>query len=121
MLIIDDEELVRSAAQATLSKYGYRVLTAENGQVGVDLLRRFVGQVDVVLLDMTMPVMSGEETLRHIRRIRIDMPVILSSGFHQSEAVRRFTKGGLAGFIQKPYTSTSLAEVVKAAMKPDSR
>lgn len=121
VLVIDDEEVVRSTAKGTLSNYGYHVLTAENGQTGVDLLRRFAGQVDLVLLDMTMPVMSGEETLRQIRRIRIDMPVILSSGFDQSEAVRRFTKGGIAGFIQKPYTSTALAEAVKTAMKPGPR
>jgi CheY-like chemotaxis protein len=77
-------------------------------------------RVDVVLLDMTMPVMSGEETLRELRNIRPDIKVILSSGFNEVEAIRRFTGKGLAGFVQKPYTSARLAEAVQSVLIPRS-
>jgi FixJ family two-component response regulator len=64
---------------------------------------------------MTMPVMSGEEALRGMKLLDRNVPVILSSGFNEVEAVRRFTGKGLAGFIQKPYTARSLAAKLKAA------
>ena len=65
---------------------------------------------------MSMPQMSGEETFRRLRAIRPDVKVILSSGYNEVEAVRRFTGKGLAGFIQKPYTSARLAEKIKSVL-----
>jgi FixJ family two-component response regulator len=67
-------------------------------------------------LDMTMPVMSGEETLMRMRELRSDIPVILSSGFNEVEAIRRFEGKGLAGFLQKPYEAATLAQKVKRAI-----
>ena len=116
VLVIDDEEIVRHTAQATLERFGYEVVIAEDGQQGVDVFRRLAGRVDVVLLDMTMPVLSGEEAFRQLRLIRPDVRVILSSGFNEVEAIRRFTGKGLAGFIQKPYTSARLAEAVRSVL-----
>ena len=72
-----------------------------------------------MLLDMTMPVMSGEETFRQIRMISPDVRVILSSGYNEMEAIRRFTNKGLAGFIQKPYTSVELARKVKTVLSSE--
>jgi FixJ family two-component response regulator len=62
---------------------------------------------------MTMPVMGGEEALRHLKAIAPEVKVVLSSGFNEVEAVRRFTGKGLAGFIQKPYSAAQLAETIK--------
>jgi FixJ family two-component response regulator len=70
----------------------------------------------VVLLDLTMPVMSGEETLRYLRLIDRRVPVILSSGYNEVETIKRFTGKGLAGFLQKPYTGAALAEKIKASL-----
>jgi CheY-like chemotaxis protein len=84
----------------------------------VDLFRRFSGQIDLVLLDMTMPVTSGDAALNQIREIQRNVPVLLSSGFDESEAVRKIAKGGWAEFVQKPYTSASLARKVKRALSP---
>jgi DNA-binding NtrC family response regulator len=64
----------------------------------------------------TMPVMSGEETFQQIRMISPDVRVILSSGYNEVEAIRRFTNKGLAGFIQKPYTAVELARKVKTVL-----
>jgi CheY-like chemotaxis protein len=110
VLIVDDEEIVRRTAKTALERYGYSVLLAENGRRGLDLFREFRHQIFAVVLDMTMPVMGGEETLRHMKEIGSHIPVILSSGFNEAEAIRRFTGKGLAGFIQKPYTARALAE-----------
>jgi signal transduction histidine kinase/CheY-like chemotaxis protein len=117
VLVIDDEEIVRRTATSMLEKRGYLVVSAENGKAGVDLFRQCSDRVDVVLLDMTMPVMDGEETLRELKAVRADTKVILSSGFDEAEAVRRFSGGDLAGFIQKPYTSTRLTEKIRRTLE----
>jgi signal transduction histidine kinase/ActR/RegA family two-component response regulator len=117
VLVIDDEEIIRRTAKSMLERYGYTVVVAENGKEGVDLFHVLGEKVSVVLLDMTMPVLNGEETFRMLKVIRPEVRVILSSGYNEVEAVRRFTGKGLAGFIQKPYSSTALAEKVRAALK----
>ncbi len=66
ILVIDDEPIVRQTAKAMLERYGYTVLLAENGKEGVDLFRVVRDKIALVLLDMTMPVMSGDETLRNL-------------------------------------------------------
>jgi signal transduction histidine kinase/CheY-like chemotaxis protein len=117
VLVIDDEEIVRRTARATLERFGYKVVMAEDGRQGLDEFRRLAGRVDVVLLDMTMPVMSGEETFRELRLIRPDVQVILSSGYNEVEAIRHFAGKGLAGFIQKPYTAARLAQAIRSVLK----
>lgn len=116
ILVIDDEEIVRRTAKLTLEHYGYEVILAEDGRQGVEAFRQISDRVGVVLLDLTMPVMSGEEAFRELRMIRPDIKVILSSGYNKVEAIRHFTGKGLAGFIQKPYTSVRLAEAVRSVL-----
>lgn len=116
VLVVDDEAVVRQTAKAALQRYGYVVLSAEDGQSAVDMYREMADRITVVLLDMTMPGLSGEETLRLLQSIRPDVRVVLTSGYNQSEAVRRFTGKRLAGFIQKPYTAAQLAERIKSAV-----
>ena len=116
ILIVDDEAPVRSAAQHTLEFYGYRVLLAENGRRAVEMFRQFASSISLVLLDLTMPVMSGEDAFRVIREIRADVPVVLSSGFNESEALKKFSGLRLNGFLQKPYTSSRLAEKVRSVL-----
>ena len=113
VLIVDDEESVRSTARNTLQRRGYRTLEARDGREALELFRQFAHEIALVLLDLTMPYMNGEEVLRELKTIRPEVQVLLSSGFNQVEAVRRFTGKGLAGFLQKPYTAAMLAETVK--------
>jgi CheY-like chemotaxis protein len=115
VLVVDDEVVVRHTARAALERYGYSVLLAEDGQRAVQLFSSMASQIAVVLLDMTMPGQNGEETLRALQRIRPDVRVVLSTGYHEAEVLRRFNGKGLAGFIQKPYTAAQLAERIKAA------
>jgi DNA-binding NtrC family response regulator len=100
-------------AKRVLERYGYCVLLAEDGERGLEVFRRNEGRIQCVVLDMTMPVMSGEATLPWLKSLRADIPVILSSGFSEAEAAPRFQGKGLAGFIQKPYKASALAEKVK--------
>ena len=116
VLLVDDEEVVRRMAHAALEQLGYNVIEAENGVEAVDRYREHRTEIDAVVLDLTMPLMSGEETLRRLRDIDPDVVVILSSGFNQSEATRHFEDGRLAAFLQKPYTLTRLGEQVSAAL-----
>jgi PAS domain S-box-containing protein len=113
ILIVDDEDVVRQTARHTLERYGYRALTAPDGVQAVDLYRRDPDGIRLVLLDLTMPLMSGEQALRELQIIRASVKVLLTSGYNEVEAVQRFAGKGLAGFIQKPYTSLALAEKVK--------
>ena len=116
LLVVDDEELVRRFARDVLEGYGYDVLEAANGQEAVELFRQQAGQIAVVLLDMTMPVMDGEEALRQLKSIRPEVRVILSSGYNEVEAVQRFAGEGSADFIQKPYHPAALAAKIKKAL-----
>ncbi len=117
ILVVDDEEVVRQAAKAALERYRYEVVLAENGLHAVEILQRMSQEIALVLLDMTMPVMSGEEALERFREIRPDIRVIVSSGYNEVEAIRHFTGKGIAAFIQKPYTSAQLAEKVKSVLE----
>ncbi len=116
ILIIDDEPIVRNLAKQALEYHGYTVFLAENGERGLELFRRNPQSVDCVLLDATMPGLSGEETLIEMKAVRPDVPVILSSGFGELEMLRKFDGRGLAGFIQKPYKSSSLLRKIKDAV-----
>jgi two-component system cell cycle sensor histidine kinase/response regulator CckA len=117
ILVVDDEDIVRRTAKSMLERNGYTVVLAENGEEGVELFKVLADKVSAVLLDMTMPVMNGEEAFSRLRMIRPDVRVILSSGYNEVEAIRRFTGKGLAGFIQKPYTSIALAEKIRSVLE----
>jgi two-component system cell cycle sensor histidine kinase/response regulator CckA len=116
VLVIDDQAGVRDVARGALQLYGYSVLTADNGLQGVELFREWQDDVEVVILDLAMPVMDGEEALWHLREIRPGVKVILSSGYSEIDATRRFSGKGLAGFLQKPYTARKLGETVRQAL-----
>ena len=112
ILVVDDEDVVLKMARSTLERYGYKVLSAANGREAVDIFKRKPDEIALVLLDMTMPVLSGEDTLLELKSIRSDVRVIVSSGYNEIEALRRFGQG-VAGFLQKPYRAAVLAEKVK--------
>jgi PAS domain S-box-containing protein len=115
ILVIDDEEMVQRTLKAALERYGYTVLAASGGREGIDILKEKQNGVSLVLLDMTMPGMSGEDTLKAIIAMRADVPVIATSGYNEMEALRRFGEG-LSGFIQKPYTPRALAEKISGVL-----
>jgi two-component system, chemotaxis family, CheB/CheR fusion protein len=116
ILVVDDESAVRNFAKLALESIGYKVLAAESGEVAIKLFRQEHGSIDLVLLDLTMPVMSGEETFENLRQVDPSVPVILSSGFSHETATERFHGKGIAGFLGKPYAVSELVRAVEAAM-----
>jgi len=111
ILIADDEESVQSVANDTLKQHGFSVLLADNGIEAVELFEEHQREIVAVLLDLTMPVMSGKESFQRIHAIRDDVPVVLSSGYTRQDAVSRFSGDAPAAFIQKPYSPRELAKV----------
>ena len=117
ILVVDDEPHIVLGLKDALEFEGFRVVTAANGKEGVRVFRERVDEIAAVLLDVTMPVMSGEEALVRLKGIREDIRVVLSSGYNEADATRRFTGKGLAGFVQKPYTAAYLAEKIKIVLE----
>jgi PAS domain S-box-containing protein len=116
ILVVDDETIVSETARLILEKFGYRVIIARDGQEAVDLFRAHASEIDLVLLDMDMPVMPGEIAFPQIRAIRPHTPVIVTSGFDEAEAVRRFGSD-IDTFLQKPYTAVQLINRVDASRR----
>jgi CheY-like chemotaxis protein len=116
ILVVDDEEIVRKVAKLSLESHGYRVLLAGNGKEAIDVFREKAQSIALIVLDLTMPLMGGEEAYEHLRALRADVPIVLSSGYNETEATRRFAIGDIAGFVQKPYRSIKLREVVDAVI-----
>jgi PAS domain S-box-containing protein len=108
VLLIDDEDAVRDMVGEVLEHEGMSVLRAEDGARGVALFQEARGRVDVVLLDLSMPGLSGEETFRRLVEVDPSVRVILSSGYDRDEAKGRFGPSRPAGFIQKPYRPEQL-------------
>ena len=116
ILVVDDEESVREVAASMLREMGLNVVTARDGLEAVDLFRAEADSIRVVLLDLTMPRMGGEAALAEIRRIRSDVPVILSSGYALQAQEGRLAVIGASLFIQKPYTLTELTAAMRDAL-----
>ena len=112
VLLVDDEEMILEAATAVLESLGLTVLTACDGREAVAMVERPDLQVDLVLMDLTMPHMDGREAFQIIRRIRPTLPVILSSGYNEQESIQSFSGRGLDAFLQKPYTLRALEQTV---------
>jgi two-component system, cell cycle sensor histidine kinase and response regulator CckA len=121
ILIIDDEDVVRRTARATLEHFGYTVFEAGDGRDGADLFSRLHDRVSAVLLDLTMPHMDGHDVWNYIRRVRPDMRVIISSGFEEADAMKHFTEDPALLFIKKPYTASALVRTVRIALDRRSR
>jgi len=118
ILVVDDESGMRHLARAILEASGFTVLTACDGADALNVFRRHAGEVAAILLGLTMPVMSGEETASELRRIRAGVPIVLSSGYSEQEMAGRFAGKGLAGFLKKPYEPSDLTTALQRALAP---
>ena len=112
ILVIDDEEVVRRSARLMLEKFGYTVLQAAEGLEGLEVLQREGEQIDLVLLDLSMPRMSGQETLEKIRALRSDLKVVLFTGYASEEGEFE----GVDGIAQKPFSGRDLVRLIRRAL-----
>ncbi len=113
ILLVDDEEPIRTLGRTMLERMGFSVFSAANGIEAVEIFRKYKNQIACIILDLTMPHMDGDETFRKMRFIRPDIPIIMSSGYNEQDVVNRFLGKGMSGFIQKPYHLSTLAEALK--------
>jgi PAS domain S-box-containing protein len=118
VLLVDDEETVRVVGRRMLERLGFEVVIASDGRQALEIFDADPDRFVLVLLDLSMPVMNGTECLEQLRQRGrgAAVPVVLSSGYTEEEATSRFSRQGLAGFIQKPYRLQSLREKVQGIL-----
>ena len=113
ILVVDDEKVMRDMATQVLIIGGYNVISAVDGEEGLEIYREKYKDIKGVVLDMAMPKMSGKEVFIEMKKINPRVRVILASGFRQDERVEEVLDLGVCGFIQKPYTVSSFSKGFK--------
>lgn len=112
VLLTDDEPVMRTVAGEMLESLGCDVLYAENGAEALELFQKHRHSIDLILLDMLMPVMNGQECLKEIRRQHASVPIYISSGLNETDALNSLQSADISGFIQKPYSLKKLQSIL---------
>ena len=115
VLVVDDDPMVRSVARRVLESFGLTVRVVSDGPEAIERVVASGDEIDVVLLDMTMPEMSGPEVFARLHEIRPELPVVLMSGYHEDELAPD-VGAGISGFVQKPFTPADLARRMRVAL-----
>ena len=115
VLVVDDDSLVRQTTVATLGQLGYNVVDAPSGRVAIELVRARPERFGAVLLDLVMPELTGGQTLKELRKVREDLPVIICTGYAADAHLDEEARAGIAGLVYKPFSGERLAEVLEAA------
>lgn len=115
ILYIDDEEIVRLTASSLLELLGYEVITAEDGEKGIELFRQTEKKFDLVILDMVMPKLNGVDTFNKLKEIDPDAKVIFTSGYSREWKIESQIEKEAAGFVQKPFQFKTLSRAIADA------
>ncbi len=121
ILLADDEEMIRNLASMLLKRLGYKVITAEDGKKAVEIYQVLGHQIQLVVLDMVMPGMSGRDAFLAMRKINPEVIAILSTGYVNDEIAHRLIREGVVDFIQKPYKLANLSRIVESAMSRETK
>ncbi len=122
ILIIDDEEFVRRLAQDILQDLGYKVIVAPDGIVGSSIFAREKDHIDLVIIDMVMPGLSGRETFLKLAELDPGVRVVFSSGFTRDQGMEDLlNKNNVKGFVQKPFRIADLGDAVAAAIRGEDK
>ena len=116
----DDEETIIEISRKILESLGYRVVTARSGEEAISIYREQMGDIDLVILDMIMPDMSGRETYEVLKTINPHIKVLLSSGYSLSGQAQEIINRGCQGFIQKPFTVNALSQKIRDVLNDQS-
>jgi PAS domain S-box-containing protein len=117
ILLIDDEEMILEVSKDILKQLGYEVLFAKSGKEAIDIFKKHKDIVDLVILDMIMPDMSGGETYDALKEIKTDVKVLLSTGYSMNGQATSILERGCNGFIQKPFNMKFLSEKVREILE----
>ena len=107
---------MRAVARLTLEREGFEVVEAPDGDSGLALFAANPDGFDVALLDLTMPGLTGQETLRRLKAERPSLPVVLMSGWREDDSDTGLQALGAASFIEKPFLPSQLAKAIRAAI-----
>ncbi|MCD4829149.1 MAG: response regulator [Candidatus Cloacimonetes bacterium] len=118
ILLADDEESLRAMGAEIMENLGFSVITACDGQEAVEVFTQHKDDIDVAMLDLTMPHLDGTQVFSELRRINPELPIIIASGYSKEDIASRFVGKGLTGVLQKPFTMKSLRDVLQQAMDP---
>ncbi|HIP96099.1 MAG TPA: PAS domain S-box protein, partial [Anaerolineae bacterium] len=116
ILVVDDEKIIRDLVKRLLSNAGYTVLLAESGVEAVEMYRERGDEIDLVILDIIMPEMGGQETYERLREIDPNVKVLLSSGYSQNGQAQEILEAGVQGFLQKPYDLSQVLHKVREVL-----
>jgi len=121
ILLVDDEESVRNLVRTSLRSLGYTVSVCPDGAAGVDYYREHHQDIDLVILDLIMPKMNGQDAFREMKKINANVKVLVSSGFSHTQATRQMLNEGALALLNKPFQITELAEAVARHIQHNSR
>ncbi len=113
ILVVDDEFNIRNILKEIFEMNGFNVLTAENGKEGVELFEQHAHHIDLVILDMVMPVMNGRQAFKEIKKRKHDQKVIIISGYLSRDELQEILADGAIGFISKPFQIEDIINKVK--------
>ena len=119
ILIVDDEPFVLEAAKSMLEHMGLKAIVAENGVIALSIFKERHDEIAIVLLDLTMPDLSGDEVFRELKIIKPNVKVILASGYNSSDVSQRLVGRGIAEFLQKPFNYNTLKEQIENVLKKE--
>ncbi|MCD6380137.1 response regulator [bacterium] len=103
VLVVDDEEIVCGLAKEMLETKGHRAITALSGKDALNIIKKGKADIDIVILDLIMPGMNGQEVFHELKEIASEIPVIISSGYGEDNVIQQLLKEGAASFLKKPY------------------
>jgi len=112
VLLVDDEDLFRQSAKRILERLGYTVLTAENGHRALEVHQQNSDEIDMVILDMMMPVLGGRATFETLHTVAPDLPILIASGYTEDDNIKALLDEGAVGFISKPFDLQSLSDAL---------
>ena len=113
ILVVDDEETIRFLVRDILEEIGYKVIAAEDGYRALEIYGKRMAEIDLVILDMTMPGMGGRETFEKLKKQNPRVLAVLSTGYSEDERARQMLAMGVKAFVQKPYRIDDLAGAVR--------
>ena len=121
VLVVDDDGAVCTTACAMLKHLGFETIEALGGREAIDLFERLHSEIRFVLLDHAMPEMNGTETLLRLREINPNVPVIITSGYSETEIAMSSVEARPAGFLQKPYRLAHFREILRTTLNTVSQ
>lgn len=120
IMVVDDEPMALGLAERVLSEAGFTVVTTGSGFEALDLFQKDPRKFSLILLDLSMPFMDGEETFKRLRAIDPQVVVLLNTGFIENHRLDRMMKDGLAGFLRRPYQPSEVVDQIEVLLASDA-